>query len=364
MGWNFRRSVSIGKYLRINFNKNSVSISGGGRGFRYTVNSKGYATKTIGIPGTGIYYTERTNLRHQRRMDTTPNFILEMKEFQQEKKQKQKQRVESEILKEREIIDYICNNHLDYYKLDMDKKFPIENAKLVETTPPFDIRKTGPFEQELQRQITSEGPSFLDKIIPSRKQAYEQRIFERLEEAKLKDKQIYEMWEKEEKKRAEEFRAIQRRNKEYIRARESFEKRIINSRQWTKILKLDLTTNEICGCKDIRFKTQGKNIDVDLLLDFQSVFPAEKLHASKEKDSFFYTYWTRGEKEEYFWKFIEGRVLSVTKSIYSFVAPDKIRITVTHRMPGYSFDFICPIEIIIFSTVINLSQLHDKKCIK
>ena len=114
------------------------------------------------------------------------------------------------------------------------------------------------------------------------------------------------------------------------------------------------------GVKIYDLRHKGKNIDVDLLLDFQSVFPAEKLHASKEKDSFFYTYWTRGEKEEYFWKFIEGRVLSVTKSIYSFVAPDKIRITVTHRMPGYSFDFICPIEIIIFSTVINLSQLHDK----
>lgn len=364
MGWRFRRSVSIGKGVRINFNKNSVSISGGGRGLRYTVNSKGQATRTIGIPGTGLYYTEQTNLMHQKRMETNQRLFAEMnqrmKEFEQKQKQEREQRVKAAVLKERETLDYFTNNHLDYYKLNLEEKFPIENVKLVETQPPFNVEKAGPFEQKVKRRIISEIPSFWDKIIPSRKQTYEQRISERLDEAKLKDKQLYETWEKEEKKRVEEFRVIQRRNKEYAFAREKFKKRVLNSRQWTKILKSDLTANEICGCKDIQFKTQGKNIDVDLFLDFQSVFPKEKLYLSKAGDSFFYTHWTRNEKEEYFWKFVKGRVLSVTKSIYSFVTPEKIRVTVTHRIPGYSFDFICPLEEIIFSVVINLSELKDE----
>ena len=364
MGWRFRKSVSLGKHLRINFNKNSISVSGGRRGFRYTVNSKGTITKTIGIPGTGLYYTQQTNLRRQKIMEKNRTIILQMnqrmKELEEKYKQEQKQRVEAAVLQEKEILDYLSNNHLDYYKLDLDKKFPIENVKLVETKPPFNVEEAGPFEQEVERQIIFEKPPFLNKIIPSRKKAYEQRISDLLDEAKLKDQQLYKTWEKGEKQKADEFKIIQNRNKEHKLAREKFKKRVLNTRQWTKILKLDLTANEIFGCKDIKFKTQGKNIDVDLFLDFQSIFPKEKLFLSKARDSFFYTYWTRDEIAEYFWKFIKGRVLSVSRSIYSFVSPDKIRITVIHRIPGYSFDFYCPVEEAIFSVVINLSELQDE----
>lgn len=58
MGFRFRKSVNLGHGTRINFNKKSVGISFGGKGFRYTVNSDGRRTKTVGIPGTGMYWTE------------------------------------------------------------------------------------------------------------------------------------------------------------------------------------------------------------------------------------------------------------------------------------------------------------------
>lgn len=58
MGFRFRKSVNLGHGTRINFNKNSVGMSFGGKGFRYTVNSDGRRTKTVGIPGTGMYWTE------------------------------------------------------------------------------------------------------------------------------------------------------------------------------------------------------------------------------------------------------------------------------------------------------------------
>lgn len=48
--------------VRMNFNKNSVSISGGAPGFRKTVSSTGRVTTSVGIPGTGIYYVDTKNV--------------------------------------------------------------------------------------------------------------------------------------------------------------------------------------------------------------------------------------------------------------------------------------------------------------
>lgn len=60
MGLRFRKSVKLCKGLRLNFNKNSTSLTFGGKGLHYTINSKGRKTKTVGIPGTGLSYTSVT----------------------------------------------------------------------------------------------------------------------------------------------------------------------------------------------------------------------------------------------------------------------------------------------------------------
>lgn len=56
----FRRSVKIAPGIRLNLNKNSVSATLGPKGAHYTVNSKGTTTKSVGIPGTGLYYIENS----------------------------------------------------------------------------------------------------------------------------------------------------------------------------------------------------------------------------------------------------------------------------------------------------------------
>lgn len=65
MGWRFHRSVKILPGVRLNFNKSSTSISIGGRGFHKTISSTGRVTNTVGIPGTGLYYTQ-THSRNTR----------------------------------------------------------------------------------------------------------------------------------------------------------------------------------------------------------------------------------------------------------------------------------------------------------
>ena len=58
MGLRFRKSVKIAPGVKINFNKKSSSVTFGGKGVHYTVNSKGKKTASVGIPGTGISYTQ------------------------------------------------------------------------------------------------------------------------------------------------------------------------------------------------------------------------------------------------------------------------------------------------------------------
>lgn len=51
----FRKSVRLGKGVRLNVGKRSAGVSFGVRGLRYSVNTSGRRTTSAGIPGTGIY---------------------------------------------------------------------------------------------------------------------------------------------------------------------------------------------------------------------------------------------------------------------------------------------------------------------
>jgi len=62
-GLRFRRSISLGKGVRLNFNKSSIGISAGIPGLRYSVNTNGQSTRSAGIPGTGLYYRSQTRPR-------------------------------------------------------------------------------------------------------------------------------------------------------------------------------------------------------------------------------------------------------------------------------------------------------------
>ena len=64
MGLNFRKSISLGKGLKLYLSKSGPSVSFGKSGFRQSVNLKGQARTTVGIPGTGIYYTKNTNVKN------------------------------------------------------------------------------------------------------------------------------------------------------------------------------------------------------------------------------------------------------------------------------------------------------------
>ncbi|MFL5964505.1 MAG: DUF4236 domain-containing protein [Gaiellaceae bacterium] len=61
----FRRTVKIAPGLRLNINKKSVGLSAGTGGVRYSINSSGRRTTSVGLPGTGLSYQHRSGGRRR-----------------------------------------------------------------------------------------------------------------------------------------------------------------------------------------------------------------------------------------------------------------------------------------------------------
>lgn len=57
MGLRFRKSIGLGKGIRLNLGKGSVGISAGVKGAHVSANSSRGVTSTVGAPGTGLSYS-------------------------------------------------------------------------------------------------------------------------------------------------------------------------------------------------------------------------------------------------------------------------------------------------------------------
>lgn len=60
MPWRFRRSAKILPGVRLNIGKSGSSVTVGGRGLKTTV-GHGKVRQTVGIPGTGVSYTDTSS---------------------------------------------------------------------------------------------------------------------------------------------------------------------------------------------------------------------------------------------------------------------------------------------------------------
>lgn len=63
MGLRFRKTVKICDGLKLNFGLKGASLTVGGGGLQKTFHTSGRTTTTIGLPGSGVYWTETTG-RH------------------------------------------------------------------------------------------------------------------------------------------------------------------------------------------------------------------------------------------------------------------------------------------------------------
>ncbi|MDP9201125.1 MAG: DUF4236 domain-containing protein [Gemmatimonadota bacterium] len=60
MGFRYYKRVNLGGGFHLNLSKTGIGISGGIPGARYSVHSSGRTVRTVGLPGTGLYYRKDT----------------------------------------------------------------------------------------------------------------------------------------------------------------------------------------------------------------------------------------------------------------------------------------------------------------
>lgn len=61
MGMRYRKSINLGGGVKLNLNKKSVGVSAGTKHMRYTVNSSGRRTTSVGAPGTGMSWRQTSS---------------------------------------------------------------------------------------------------------------------------------------------------------------------------------------------------------------------------------------------------------------------------------------------------------------
>jgi hypothetical protein len=59
VGWGFRKTIRLGRGLRLTLGKKSIGVSAGIGPFRAGYNSKSGSRQRMTLPGTGLYYEQR-----------------------------------------------------------------------------------------------------------------------------------------------------------------------------------------------------------------------------------------------------------------------------------------------------------------
>lgn len=66
MGLRFRKSITLCKGVRLNLGKTGASVTFGQKGYHKTISTSGRVTTSVGIPGTGIYWTDTQQIGGRR----------------------------------------------------------------------------------------------------------------------------------------------------------------------------------------------------------------------------------------------------------------------------------------------------------
>ncbi|WML54340.1 DUF4236 domain-containing protein [Neobacillus sp. PS3-12] len=186
MGLRFRKSFKIAPGVRFNIGTKSSSISFGGKGLRYTINSKGRRSTSVGIPGTSISYVSSSSSKGYHRT----------KAYSQRQQLQQKQK---EIAK---LEDYQGNQHemdLFYNQIELLTSIHKErddsvNWEQIKNSPhPFGKSPIGPLEKEAIRRFEEFKPGFFVWLFNQEERSLE-KLKKAIEEAHLQDLKNLEEW--------------------------------------------------------------------------------------------------------------------------------------------------------------------------
>jgi hypothetical protein len=188
MGLNMRKSFTICKGVRLNVGKKGVGVSFGTRGLRYSINSSGRRTATVGIPGTGISYS--TSSGEDRRNYSSTSYATRQQLQMQRQQQKLNEIQENALAVEEynnliEVIKGVhkeCDEFIDWKHINSLK-------------PPYTPPDIGPNKARAIKEYQDFSPRFLERIFKSMGEKRRKKLEDAITDAELKDKEDYEEWQ-------------------------------------------------------------------------------------------------------------------------------------------------------------------------
>ena len=177
MGFRFRKSVKIAPGVRLNVGKKSASVSFGGKGVRHTISSTGRRTSSIGIPGSGLYYTKsHAKLGSKPQLTSSQDYV---DPFQ-------------EVADFNNFIEHIISFHKECdYEYDWES--------ILKEPAPFNVGEKGPNEVSALDKLHSYKPNILGKVFKVLDDKRREELEEEVEKAIKEDKKLYKSWENQRK---------------------------------------------------------------------------------------------------------------------------------------------------------------------
>lgn len=193
MGLRFRQSVRICKGVSINFGKTGTSLSLGTRGARYTIHSSGRRTATVGLPGSGLSYSESYNPKKQKKRQYSQAYYRR-REIQQEKERLDRQKAAEIQLNALTVQDYQL--YIEYItSVHRNCADPINWRAIASIPEPFSKGQIGPAEAVALKKYNSFKPSIFEKTLAQGGEKRKQQLYQQVLQAKEEDLSLYEKWQ-------------------------------------------------------------------------------------------------------------------------------------------------------------------------
>lgn len=141
MGLRFRKSITLCKGVNLNFGKSGMSVSVGGKGYRKTINMKGQVTTSMGIPGTGIYYTDTKNLKGNRQTSAYTNTSRYQQEQSALAETPEEYEINSTVEEYLNPTEQATQNETEPIEILYSTTEAVDEEELINTVSLVDIRK-------------------------------------------------------------------------------------------------------------------------------------------------------------------------------------------------------------------------------
>jgi hypothetical protein len=189
MGLRMRKSFSLGKGMRLNVGKRGLGLSFGTKGLRYSINSKGRRTSTIGIPGTGLSYSNSSGGRSKRQYKSSA--------YNKRQKLQQMHNNKLDELQQNALAVEEYNNLIEIIKgLHKECDDHVDWAHINSLEPPFNPPEVGPNKAQAIAEYNAFTPNLKEKLFKSMGEKRKKSLEAAIAEAELKDAEAYEEWQK------------------------------------------------------------------------------------------------------------------------------------------------------------------------